>query len=77
MANQRREGKKQIGGYVDGVIIQALDGMPHGKTQFFEECVIRGLLKRRELTKDQIIELHERKAIHPKTFAQLRAEKLI
>jgi len=77
MANQRLKSKKQCGGYLDTTIIAAVQESPQGQTQFFEECVIRGLLRRRKLTKSAIIALHEKRSIHPTTFENLRADKLV
>jgi hypothetical protein len=77
MANQRKPGKRNVGGYMDRAIKTAIAATGNDETTYVELSVVRGLLKDGKITKAKLAELVEQKRLKDTTIAALRKDGII
>jgi hypothetical protein len=77
MANQRKENKKHVGGYVDELVFEEMGKAGMDKTEFVEWSTIRALLSRNRLTVQKIRQLAAADRIKTSTILLLEQEGLL
>jgi hypothetical protein len=77
MANQRKENKRHIGGYVDDLVFEEMGKAGMDKTEFLEWTTVRGLMARGRLTAEKVRQLAAQDRIKTTTVLLLEQEGLL